>query len=88
MVRFVNLTQLLPKLVAPKPIPTFSVPQIEYPLGDSNKTCSAVYFLLHVFWVILLFCQIVLLFDINVVLMLPWRPDVTRVQLHVTMVVP
>ncbi len=46
----------------------FSVPQIEYPLGGSSKKGSHVYFLLQVFWVILLFCQIVLLFDINVVL--------------------
>ncbi len=44
----------------------FSVPQIEYPLGDSSKKRSHVYFLLPVFWVILLFCQIGLLFDINV----------------------
>ncbi len=43
----------------------FSVPQIEYPLGGSSKKCSHVYFLLQVFWVILLF-------EINVVLMLPW----------------
>ncbi len=35
----------------------FSVPQIEYPLGGSSKKGSHVYFLLHVFWVILLFCQ-------------------------------
>ncbi len=47
----------------------FSVPQIEYPLGGSSKAGSHVYFLLQVFWVILLFCQIVLLSDINVVLM-------------------
>ncbi len=46
-----------------------SVPQIEYPLRGSSKKRSHVYFLLHVFWVILLFCQIVLLYDINVVLM-------------------
>ncbi len=50
----------------------FSVPQIKYPLGGSSKKGSHVYFLLQVFWVILLFCQIVLLFDINVVLMVPW----------------
>ncbi len=43
----------------------FSVPQIEYPLGGSSKKGSHVYFVLQVFWVILLF-------DINVVLMLPW----------------
>ncbi len=43
----------------------FSVPQIEYPLSGSSKKVSHVYFLLQVFWVILLF-------DINVVLMLPW----------------
>ncbi len=41
---------------------------IEYPLGGSSKKGSHVYFLLHVFWVILLLYQIVLLFDINVVL--------------------
>ncbi len=39
-------------------------------------------------WVILLFCQIVLLFDINVVLMLPLWPDVTIVQSDITIVVP
>ncbi len=49
----------------------FSVPQIEYPLDRSSKKCSHVYFLLQVFWVILLFCQIVLLFDINVT-MVTW----------------
>ncbi len=65
----------------------FSVPQIEYSLGGSSKNGSHVYFLLHVFWVILLFCQIVLLFDINVVLMLPRWPDVTIVQSDVTIVV-
>ncbi len=43
----------------------FSEPQIEYPLGGSSKKGSHVYFLLQVFWVILLF-------DINFVLMLPW----------------
>ncbi len=43
----------------------FSVPQIEYSLGGTSKKGSHVYFLLQVFWVILLF-------DINVVLMLPW----------------
>ncbi len=41
-----------------------SVPQIEYPLGGSSKKGSHVYFLLQVFWVILLF-------EINVLLMLP-----------------
>ncbi len=46
----------------------FSVPQIEYPPGGSSKTGSHVYFLLQDFWEILLFCQIVLLFDRNVVL--------------------
>ncbi len=46
----------------------FSVPQIEYPPGGSSKTGSHVYFLSHVFWEKLLFCQIVLLFDGNVVL--------------------
>ncbi len=59
----------------------FSVPQIEYPLGGSSKTGSHVYFMLQIFWVILLF-------DINVVLMLPWWPDVTIVQSDVTIVVP
>ncbi len=59
----------------------FSVPQIEYPLRGSCKKGSHVYFLFHVFWVILLF-------DINVVLMLPWWPDVTIVQPDVTIVVP
>ncbi len=44
----------------------FSVPQIEYPLGGSSKKGSHVYFLLQDFCAILLFCQIVLLFDINV----------------------
>ncbi len=44
------------------------------------KKGSHVYFLLQVFWVILLF-------DINVVLMLPWWPDVTIVQSDVTIVV-
>ncbi len=46
----------------------FSVPQIEYPPGSSKKG-SHVYFLLQTFWVIILFCQIVLFSDINVVLM-------------------
>ncbi len=50
----------------------FSVSQIEYPPGGSSIKGSHVYFLLQVLWVILLFCQIVLLFDINVLLMLPW----------------
>ncbi len=48
----------------------FSVPQKEYTLGGSYNKGSHVYFLLQVFWVILLFCQVVLLFDVNVVLML------------------
>ncbi len=43
----------------------FSVPQIEYPHGGNSKKGSHVYFLLQVFGVILLF-------DINVVPMLPW----------------
>ncbi len=43
----------------------FSVPQIEYPLGGSSKNGSHVYFVLQVF-------RVILLFDINVVLMLPW----------------
>ncbi len=59
----------------------FSVPQIEYPLGGSRKNGSHVYFLVQVFWVILLF-------DINVVLMLPWWFDVTIVQSDITIVVP
>ncbi len=51
----------------------FSVSQIEYPLGGSSKKDGHVYFLMQVFWAILLFCQIVQLFEINVVLMLlPW----------------
>ncbi len=45
------------------------VTQIEYPLGDSSKKGSHVYFLLQDFCVIPLFHQIVRLFDINVVLM-------------------
>ncbi len=53
-----------------------------------TKKGSHVYFLLKVVWVILLFCQIVLLFDINVVLMLPSGPDVTIVQSDVTIVIP
>ncbi len=56
-----------------------SLPQIEYPLGDSSKICSHAYFLLQVLWVILVFCQIVLLFDINVLTLLPWWSDVTIV---------
>ncbi len=59
----------------------FSVSQIGYPLGGSSKKGSHVYFLLQVFWVILLF-------DINVVLMLPCWPDVTIVQSDATIVVP
>ncbi len=51
----------------------FSAPQREYPLGGSSKKGSHVYFLLQVFWVILLFV-------INIVLVLPWWPDVTIVQ--------
>ncbi len=50
-------------------IKEFPVPRIEYPLGGSSKKGSHVYFLLQVFWVILSFCQIILLFDIDVVLM-------------------
>ncbi len=46
-----------------------------------NKRGSHVYFLLQVFWGIQMF-------EINVVLMLPWRPDVTTVQSDVTIVVP
>ncbi len=59
----------------------FSVPQLECPLGGNNKQGSHVYFLLQVFWVILLF-------DINVVLMLPCWPEVTIVQSDITIVVP
>ncbi len=59
----------------------FSVSQIEYPLGGSTKKGCHVYFLLQLFWVILLF-------DINVVLMIPWWPDVTIVQSDITIVVP
>ncbi len=59
----------------------FSVPQIEYPLGGSSQKGSHVYFLLYVFWV-------VLLFDINVDLKLPWWCDVAIVQSDVTTVVP
>ncbi len=53
----------------------FLVSQIEYPLGGSSKKGS------QVFWIILLF-------DINFVLILPWWPDVTIVQSEVTIVVP
>ncbi len=42
-----------------------SVPQTEYPLGGSSKKGCHVYVLLQVIWVILMF-------DINVLLMLPW----------------
>ncbi len=42
----------------------FSVPQIEYPLGGSSKKGSHVYFLI-VAMVLLLWCQILLL----------WRQD-------------
>ncbi len=59
----------------------FSVPRIEYPLGGSIKNGCHVYFLLQVFWVILLF-------DINVVLMLPWCSDITIVESDVIIVVP
>ncbi len=52
---------------------------------SSNKG-SHVIFLLNVFWVILLLSQLVLLFDINV--MLPWWPDVKIVQSDVTILVP
>ncbi len=58
----------------------FSVPWIEYSPGGSSKKGSHVYFLLQVYWVILLF-------DINAVLMLPWWSDVTIVQSDVTIVV-
>ncbi len=64
------------------------VPRIEYTLTGSSKKCRHVYFRSPVFWVILLFCWIVLLFDINVVMILLWWPDVTIVQSHVTIVVP
>ncbi len=59
----------------------FSVPQIEYPLGGSSKNGSHVCVLLQDFWVILLF-------DINVVLLLPWWPNVTKIQSDVTVLVP
>ncbi len=59
----------------------FLVPQIEYPLGGSIRKGSHGYFLLQVFCV-------VLLFDINVVQMLPWWPDVTIIQSDVTIIVP
>ncbi len=62
-------------------VPQFSVPQIEYLLGGSSKKGSHVYFLLQVFFVILLF-------DINDFLILPWWPDVTMVQSDITIVVP
>ncbi len=39
----------------------FSVPQIEHPLGGSSKKRSYVYFLLVVAMVLLLWCQILLL---------------------------
>ncbi len=39
----------------------FSLSQIEYPLGGSSQKCSHVYFLLIVAMVLLLWCQIVLL---------------------------
>ncbi len=66
----------------------FSVLQIEYPLEGRSPKGSDVYFLLEVCWVIQLFCQIVLLFEINVVLVVPWWPDVTIVQSDITIVVP
>ncbi len=66
----------------------FSVPQIEYLLVDSSIKGSHVYFLYQVFWVILMFCSIVVLFDINVVLMCPWGPDIRIVQSDITIVVP
>ncbi len=65
----------------------FSIPQIEYPLRSSSKKCNHLYFMLQVFWIILLFCQIVLLFDINI-LMLPWWPHATRIQSDITIAVP
>ncbi len=52
---------------------------MKYLLGGSSKKGSRVYFLLQVVWVILLFCQIVLLSDINVVLMSIVQSDVTIV---------
>ncbi len=61
-------------------ITQFSLPQIQHPQGGRSKKGSHVYFLLQFFWVILLF-------DINVVLMLPWWP-VTIVQSDLTIVVP
>ncbi len=59
----------------------FSLPQVEYPLGGNSKKGSHIYVLLQVVWVILLF-------DINVVMMIPWWLDVTIVQSDVTIVVP
>ncbi len=59
------------------------MPQIKYTLGCTSKKGNHVYF----FWVIPLFCQIVQMFDINVLLILPWLPDVTVVQSDVTIVV-
>ncbi len=47
-----------------------------------------IYFLVQVCCVILLFCQIKLLFDIKVVLMLPWWPDDKIVQSDITIVIP
>ncbi len=61
----------------PAMIKSYANSQVEYPLGGSGKIGSHV---LQVFWVILLF-------DINIVLMLPWWPDVTIVQSAVTIVV-
>ncbi len=65
----------------------FSVPRIEYQIGGSSLKGSHVYFLMQVFWVTLLFCQIILLFELNV-LMLQWWPDVTIVQSDVTIGIP
>ncbi len=59
----------------------FSVSRTEYPIGGSIKIGSHVYFLFQVF-------RIILLFDINVVLMLPCWPDVTIVESDVIIVVP
>ncbi len=51
----------------------------------TTKKGSHVYLLLQIFCVKLLFWPILQLFDINVVLMLPWWPDVTIVQSDITM---
>ncbi len=59
----------------------FTVPRIGYPLGGISKNGSHVYVLLQVF-------RVILLFEINVVLMLPWWTGVTIVQCDITIVIP